>query len=104
MRHGTEAGSVTLGGRRVPVTRPRMRSADGTGDLPVPSYDMFSSTEVLERMAMGRMLSGLSTSRAQRRNASTRYPGVSQDMPRAATADHPARVTATAATGQTLVV
>jgi len=22
-RHGTEAGSVTLGGRRVPVTRPR---------------------------------------------------------------------------------
>jgi hypothetical protein len=24
-RHGTEAGSVTLGGRRVPVTRPRVR-------------------------------------------------------------------------------
>ena len=24
-RHGTEAGSVTLGGRRIPVTRPRVR-------------------------------------------------------------------------------
>ena len=30
-RHGTEAGSVTLGGRRVPVTRPRVRAADGSG-------------------------------------------------------------------------
>jgi putative transposase len=63
VRHGTEAGSVTLGGRRVPVTRPRMRSADGIGELPVPSYDVFSSTEILGRMAMGRMLAGLSTRR-----------------------------------------
>jgi transposase-like protein len=63
VRHGTEAGSVTLGGRRVPVSRPRMRSADGTGELPVPVYDLFSSTEVLGRMAMSRMLAGLSTRR-----------------------------------------
>jgi putative transposase len=63
VRHGTEAGSVTLGGRRVPVTRPRMRSADGTGELAVASYDLFSSTEVLGRMAMERMLAGLSTRR-----------------------------------------
>jgi len=63
VRHGTEAGSVTLGGRRVPVTRPRMRAADGTGELPVPAYELFSSTEVLGRMAMQRMLAGLSTRR-----------------------------------------
>ena len=31
VRHGTEAGSVTLGGRRVPVQRPRMRAADREG-------------------------------------------------------------------------
>jgi len=31
VHHGSEAGSVTLGGRRVPVARPRMRAADGTG-------------------------------------------------------------------------
>jgi putative transposase len=30
-RHGAEAGSVTLGGRRLPVTRPRVRAADGSG-------------------------------------------------------------------------
>ena len=42
-RHGTEAGSVTLGGRRIPVTRPRVRAADGSGELHLASYDLFSS-------------------------------------------------------------
>jgi len=63
VRHGTEAGSVTLGGRRVPVRRPRMRAADGRSELPVPAYELFSRTEVLGRMAMQRMLAGLSTRR-----------------------------------------
>ena len=43
-RHGTEAGSVTLGGRRLAVTRPRVRAADGSGELHLPSYRLFSST------------------------------------------------------------
>jgi putative transposase len=63
MRHGHERGSVSLGGRRVPVTRPRIRAADGSGELPVASYELFSGTEVLGRMALERMLSGLSTRR-----------------------------------------
>jgi hypothetical protein len=63
VRHGRGAGSVTLGGRRVPVDRPRVRAADGTGELAVPSYDLFSSTELLGRMAMEKMLAGLSTRR-----------------------------------------
>jgi transposase-like protein len=63
VRHGTGDGSVTLGGRRVPVTRPRVRAVDGTGELPVASYELFSQTEVLGRMAMERMLAGLSTRR-----------------------------------------
>src|SRR3954453_2109245 len=40
-RHGHGAGSVTLGGRRVPVERPRMRAVDGSGELPVPAYELF---------------------------------------------------------------
>jgi putative transposase len=63
VRHGTEAGSVTLGGRRVPVRRPRVRAADGSGELPVPAYELFAGTEVLGAMAMERMLAGLSTRR-----------------------------------------
>jgi transposase-like protein len=62
-RHGHGAGSVTLGGRRVPVVRPRMRASDGSGELPVPAYELFSRTEVLGRMAMERMLAGLSARR-----------------------------------------
>jgi putative transposase len=40
-----------------------MRAADGSGELAVPSYELFSSTEILGRMAMDRMLGGLSTRR-----------------------------------------
>jgi len=63
VRHGREAGSVTLGGRRVPVQRPRVRAADGSGELAVAAYELFNDTEVLGRMAMERMLAGLSTRR-----------------------------------------
>lgn len=62
-RHGTEGGSVTLGGRRLPVERPRVRAADGSGELSLGSYELFSSTEVLGRLALERMLGGLSTRR-----------------------------------------
>ena len=58
-RHGSEAGSVTLGGRRIPVTRPRVRAADGSGELHLPSYDLFSSTEILSRLAREKMLAAL---------------------------------------------
>ena len=63
VRHGRERGSVTLGGRRVAVTRPRVRAADGSEELPVPSYELFTSTEILGKMALEKMLAGLSTRR-----------------------------------------
>ncbi len=62
-RHGTEAGAVTLGGRRLPVSRPRVRAADGSGELHLPSYGLFSSTEVLGQLALEKMLAGLSSRR-----------------------------------------
>ncbi len=63
VRHGRERGSVTLGGRRVAVIRPRVRAADGSGELSVPSYELFTSTEILGKMALEKMLAGLSTRR-----------------------------------------
>ena len=63
VRHGHEHGSVTLGGRQVAVQRPRVRAADGSGELPVAAYELFSSTEVLGRLALERMLGGLSSRR-----------------------------------------
>jgi putative transposase len=63
VRHGSEDGSVTLGGRRVPVRRPRVRTADGAGEVAVPTYELFASTEILGRLAMERMLAKLSARR-----------------------------------------
>ena len=63
VRHGRERGSVSLGGRRVPITRPRVRAADGSGEVAIASYELFSSTELLGKMALERMLAGLSTRR-----------------------------------------
>ncbi len=63
VRHGTEAGSVVLGGRRVPVRRPRVRAADGSVEVAVPAYELFSSTDLLGQMALERMMAKLSTRR-----------------------------------------
>ena len=62
-RHGRGSGSVTLGGRRTPIEHPRVRAADGSSELAVPTYELFSQTELLGAMAMERMLAGLSTRR-----------------------------------------
>ena len=65
VRHGTEPGQVTLGGRRVRVDRPRVRSADGTREMPVPTWAAFASTELLDQLAVERLLARLSTRRYQ---------------------------------------
>jgi putative transposase len=79
VRHGGQDGSVTLGGRRVAVRRPRVRAVDGSGEVRLPSYELFAGTEVLGRMAMERMLAGLSTRRYGRGR-----PGPARTGPRPA--------------------
>src|SRR3954452_9343379 len=60
-RHGHEDGSMTLGGRRVPVRRPRMRTVDDEHELPVQTYACFAGRDPLTRAVMGRVLAGVST-------------------------------------------
>jgi putative transposase len=60
-RHGHERGSMTLGGRRVEVSRPRARTADDERELPVETYDYFADRDPLTRAVMDRMLAGVST-------------------------------------------
>ncbi|MBA3406620.1 MAG: hypothetical protein H0U06_00940 [Solirubrobacterales bacterium] len=52
---------MTLGGRRVEVRRPRMRTADDEHELPVQSYGYFADRDPLTRAVMDRMLAGVST-------------------------------------------
>ena len=60
-RHGHEDGSMTLGGRRVAVSRPRARTADDEHELPVATYRYFADRDPLQRAVMDRMLAGVST-------------------------------------------
>ena len=60
-RHGHEDGSMTLGGRRVRVRRPRIRSAGDERELPLRSYEYFADRDPLTRAVMDRMLAGVST-------------------------------------------
>ena len=66
VRHGHEGGEVTLGGRRVPVRRPRVRTADGESEVPLASYEHFADRDQLEEVVLERMLAGVSTRRYRR--------------------------------------
>jgi putative transposase len=61
VRHGHEDGSMTLGGRRVGMRRPRVRTADGERELTVAAYEYFADRDPLTRAVMDRMLAGVST-------------------------------------------
>src|SRR5712691_11092737 len=66
VRHGHEAGEVTLGGRRLAVERPRVRSAGGRSELPLRTYAYFADRDQLSRVVLERMLAGVSTRRYRR--------------------------------------
>jgi putative transposase len=66
VRHGHEDGEVTLGGRRVAVKRPRVRTADDESEVPLATYEHFADRDALSRVVLERMLAGVSTRRYPR--------------------------------------
>ncbi len=66
VRHGHEDGEVTLGGRRVPVERPRVRAADGSEEVALITYQHFADRDPLTRLVLEQMLAGVSTRRFKR--------------------------------------
>ncbi len=63
VRHGHDRGEVTLGGRRVPVDRPRARTADGQREVELGTYAHFAVRDRLTDVMLERMLAGVSTRR-----------------------------------------
>ncbi len=63
VRHGHDGGEVTLGGRRVPISRPRVRSADDEHELSLDTYRHFADRDPLTAVVLERMLAGVSTRR-----------------------------------------
>jgi putative transposase len=66
VRHGHDSGEVTLGGRRVQVERPRVRSADGSAEVRLHTYEYFADRDPLTKVVLERMLAGVSTRRFRR--------------------------------------
>jgi transposase-like protein len=66
VRHGHDRGEVTLGGRRVPVERPRARTADGEHEVELGTYAHFAARDRLTDVMLQRMLAGVSTRRYAR--------------------------------------
>jgi transposase-like protein len=66
VRHGHADGEVTLGGRRVPIERPRARAADGLGEVELGTYRHFAERDALTDVVLKRMLVGVSTRRYAR--------------------------------------
>ena len=63
VRHGTEAGSVTLGGRKVPIRRPRVRGAGDDSEATLETYQVAHGEDLLAEHMVGAILAGLSTRR-----------------------------------------
>ncbi len=68
-RPGRRAGStespVTLGGRRITIRRPRVRSLDGE-ELGLPSFEAAADRDPLDRHTLGAVAAGVSTRRYAR--------------------------------------
>lgn len=82
VRHGAEKGSVTMGGRRVPVQRPRVRSADGGEEVELATYRHFADRDPLTRLVFEQMLAGVSTRRFEPANRSARRSRPPRGRPR----------------------
>src|SRR5258708_19599390 len=59
-RHGSCAGSLVMGGRRVVLPRPRVRSVEGR-ELELPAWKHWSDKDPLEQRALAQMILGVST-------------------------------------------
>ena len=75
-RGGHVSSSLVLGGRRVGIRRPRVRSSDGR-ELMLPSWAAWSARDPLTRRALEQMVLGVST-RRYARSLETLPPGLTQ--------------------------
>jgi transposase-like protein len=59
--HGRQGGVVTLAGQKLPIDRPRVRRADGGGEVPLETYARLQCHDAMPRAVLRRMIRGVST-------------------------------------------
>ncbi len=60
-RYGHQRGTATLAGQKVALARPRVRRADGGGEVPLETYAHLQSPDAMPRAVFRRMVRGVST-------------------------------------------
>ncbi len=60
-RHGRQAGYVCVGGQKLSIRRPRMRSTDGSGEVRLERYAQLQRPDALPHAFLRRMVRGVST-------------------------------------------
>lgn len=74
-RYGYDEGTVVMGGRKVPMRKPRVRGAAGEGEIVLPSWEWATAQDPLDERTMQQMLLGVST-RSYARSLEPAPPGV----------------------------
>src|SRR3990172_4861929 len=65
-RHGYDKGPLVLGGRKVTVTKPRVRSIEGGEEVELPTWRQFADEDPLTDRALEQMLVGVTTRKYER--------------------------------------
>jgi transposase-like protein len=60
-RHGQQSGYVSIGGQKVGIQRPRVRSTRGAGELRLERYEQLQRPDALPQAFLRRMVRGVST-------------------------------------------
>lgn len=61
VRGGTAPTSVVMGGQKLPIRRPRVRTAEGDEEVQLETFGVFSQGDLLNRVVVERMLAGVAT-------------------------------------------
>lgn len=61
VRGGTAPTSVVMGGQKLPIRRPRVRSIDDDEEVGLETFGVFSQGDLLNRVVVERMLAGVAT-------------------------------------------
>jgi transposase-like protein len=59
-RHGTEGTKVVMGGEKVSIDKPRVRTKSGS-EVPLPTLELAQNTDPLSKTILTRVLNGIST-------------------------------------------
>ena len=64
-RYGYDQGQLVMGGRKVSVAKPRVRRVAG-GEVTLPSWEAFRSTDPLNERVVEQVLTGVSTRKSDK--------------------------------------